>query len=62
MDYVLLEAIEGHEESLGRTMKPRQGRRVKAEQVTNLNFADDIALYRDQFLFRTSGIWVLINQ
>ena len=59
LDYVLLEAIEGHEECLGLTMKPRQGRRVKAENVTKLNFADDIALYRDQFPFRTSSIWVL---
>ena len=36
LDYVLLEAIEGHEECLGLTMKPRQGRRVKAENVTKL--------------------------
>ena len=26
LDYVSLEAIEGHEESLGITIKPRQGR------------------------------------
>ena len=49
LDYVPREAIEGHEESLGLTIKPRQGRRVKAEKVTNLNFAYDIALFSDQF-------------
>ena len=49
LDYVLREAIEGHQESLGLTIKPRQGRTVKAEKVTDLNFADDIALFSDQF-------------
>ena len=49
LDYVPREAFEGHEESLGLTIKPRQGRRVKAEKVTNLNFAYDIALFSDQF-------------
>ena len=49
LDYVLREAIEGHEESLGLTIKPRQGRTVKAEKVTDLNFADDIALFSDHF-------------
>jgi len=49
LDYVLLEAIEGHEESLGITNKPRQGRSVKAENVTDLKFAYDIALFSDQF-------------
>ena len=47
--YVLREAIEGHEESLGLTIKPRQGRTVKAEKVTDLNFADNIALFSDHF-------------
>ena len=36
-------------ESLGITIKPRQGRWVKAENVTHLNFSDDIALFSDQF-------------
>ena len=49
LDYILREAIEGHEESLGITIKPRQGRWVKAENVTHLNFSDDIALFSDQF-------------
>ena len=49
LHYVLREAIEGHEERFGLTIKPKQGRRVKAEKVTDLNFADDIALFSDQF-------------
>ena len=36
-------------ERFGPTIKPRQGRRVKAENVTELIFADDIALFSDQF-------------
>ena len=42
----LLEAIEGHEESLRLTIKPRKCRGVKAEKVTDLNFGDVIALFR----------------
>ena len=49
LHYVLREAIEGTEESLGLTIKPRQERTVKAEKDTDLNFADDIALFSDQF-------------
>ena len=49
LNYALREAIEGHEESLGLKIKPRQGQNVKAEKVTDLNFADDIALFSNQF-------------
>ena len=49
LDYVSLEAIEGHEESLGITIKPRKWRWVKAENVTDLKFAHDIALFSDHF-------------
>ena len=49
LDYVLREAIEGHEERFGLTIKPRQGRRVNAENVDDLNFANDISLLSDQF-------------
>ena len=49
LDYVIRGAIEGHKESLRLTIKPRHGRRVKGEKVTDLNFADDIALFSDQF-------------
>ena len=42
-------AIEGREECLGLTIKPRQRRNVKAEKVTDLNFADRIALFSHQF-------------
>ena len=49
LHYVLREAIEGHQERFGLTIKPRQGRGVKDENVTDLIFADDIALFSDQF-------------
>ena len=49
LDYALREAIEGREESLGLKIKPRQGQKVKAEKVTDLNFAEDIALFSNQF-------------
>ena len=49
LHYVLRETMEGHQERFGLTIKPRQGRGVKAENVTDLIFADDIALFSDQF-------------
>ena len=45
LNYALREAIEGHEESLGLKIKPRQGQKVKAEKVTDLNFAEGIVLF-----------------
>ena len=53
LEYVLREAIPGQEESLGLTIKPRQGRLVEAEKVAELNFADHIALFSDQELLTT---------
>ena len=53
LEYVLREAIPGQEKSLGRTIKPRQGRLVEAEKVAELNFADHIALFSDQELLTT---------
>ena len=41
LDYALWEAVEGHKESLGLTIKPGQGQSVKPEKVTDLNFAED---------------------
>ena len=49
LDYELRKAIEGHDECLGLTIKPRQRCNVKAEKVTDLNFADRIALFSHQF-------------
>ena len=49
LDYELRKAIEGHDECLGLTIKPRQRCNVKAEKVTDLNFADCIALFSHQF-------------
>ena len=50
LDYELLMAIEGREECLGLTNKPRQRRNVKGQKkVTDLNFADRIALFSHHF-------------
>ena len=44
LDYAMRQATEGKEEELGLTIKPRQSRRVPAVSITDLDFADDIAL------------------
>jgi hypothetical protein len=44
LDYCLRVAIAGREESVGFTIKPRQSRRVGPLMITDLDFADDIAL------------------
>lgn len=49
LDYELRMAIEGREKCLGLTIKPRQRGNVKDEKVTDLNFADRIALFSPQF-------------
>lgn len=48
LDYVLREAINGREDELGFTIKRRQSRRVPAIKITDLDFADDIALLSDE--------------
>ncbi len=40
-------AIDGREEQLGFTINPRRSRRVGPLMVTDLDFADDIALVSD---------------
>ena len=47
LDYCLRIAISGREEELGFTIKPRQSRRIGPKKVTDLDFADDIALLSD---------------
>ncbi|XP_071480459.1 uncharacterized protein [Diadema antillarum] len=47
LDYALRLAINGKEEELGFTLVPRQSRRVPPVMVTDLDFADDIALISD---------------
>jgi hypothetical protein len=47
MDYVLRKALQGHEERLGFTMEPRKSRRIGPHTITDLDFADDIALLSD---------------
>ena len=42
------EAINGREEELGFTIKRRQSHRVPAIKITDLDFADDIALLSDE--------------
>ncbi len=44
LDYVLRKAPEGNQERLGFTLEPRRSRRIGPQTITNLDFADDIAL------------------
>jgi len=44
VDYVMRTALEGKEEELGFKLKKRQSRRIPATVVTDMDFADDIAL------------------
>ena len=48
LDYALRQAIAGREESLGFTIKPRRSRRFPAVMLTDLDYADDIALISKQ--------------
>ena len=47
LDYALRKAIKGREEELGFTIVPRRSRRVHPIVLTDLYFADDIALISD---------------
>ena len=47
LDYCLRSAIEGKEGRLGFTISPRRSRRVGPVNITDLDFADDIALLSD---------------
>ena len=47
LDYAMRKAIEGKEESYGFTIEARKSRRIPARTVTDLDFADDIALISD---------------
>ena len=47
LDYALRKAIKGREEELGFTIVPRRSRRVHPIVLTDLDFADDIALISD---------------
>ena len=44
LDYCLRSAIDGKEEDLGFTVRPRRSRRIGPFNITDLDFADDIAL------------------
>ena len=44
LDYCLRSAIDGREEDLGFTVRPRRSRRIGPFNITDLDFADDIAL------------------
>ena len=48
MDYALRKALKGKEEELGFQPKRRQSSRVSPEVITDLDFADDIALLSEQ--------------
>lgn len=47
LDYALRCAIDGKEEELGFTLTKRASRRIPAKTLTDLDFADDIALMSD---------------
>ena len=47
LDYALRQAIAGREEELGFTIIPRLSHRVHPVMLTDLDFADDIALISD---------------
>ena len=44
LDHAMRKATEGKEEELGFTLRKRRSRRVPAVAITDLDFADDIAL------------------
>ena len=44
VDYIMRKSIEGREEQLGFTIIPRRSRRARPVIITDLDFADDIAL------------------
>lgn len=48
LDYALRKAIAGREEGLGFTLKPRRSSRHPAVMLTDLDYADDIALISRQ--------------
>ncbi len=48
LDYALWKAIHGREEELGFCLKKRRSRRVGPEVITDLDFADDIALLSEK--------------
>ena len=48
LDYALRKAVAGREEELGFTITPRQSRRHAKVVLTDLDFADDIALLSDE--------------
>ena len=47
LDYAMRKAIEGKEQTYGFTIEPQKSRRVQAKTITDLDFADDIALISD---------------
>ena len=48
LDYAMRKALWDKEQELGFTLKPRQSRRHLKEVLTDLDFADDIALLSDE--------------
>ena len=47
IDYIMRKALTGREEKLGFHLRKRQSRRVPPIIVTDMDFADDIALVSD---------------
>ena len=48
LDYALQQALSGKEEKYGFHLRKQQSRRIKGIAITDLDFADDIALISEQ--------------
>ena len=48
LNYALRGALDGYEEQLGFTISPRRSKRQSTVTLTNLDFADDVALLSDK--------------
>ena len=57
LDYAMRQAIDKHGDSLGFTIEERKSRRIAALMITDLKFADDIALLSD----RIAEAQILLN-
>ena len=48
VDYIMREAVQGDEDKLGFELHPRRSSRHPAIKITDLLFADDIALLANE--------------
>ena len=48
IDYIMRVAVDNKIDDLGFTLKPKRSRRIKSTKVSDLCFADDIAIISDE--------------